>query len=138
MCLKAKWYLQAYLPANQAYRLFKLRRIYNVHVETDTYTSRVLPHPFEDFTSRMGGKTFPIKLLIVSSALHRMLDYCTMDDVTEADNGKYMVNLNFVNDDYGYGILMSFGNKLICIEPDYVRLELIKRLDGALSQYADK
>lgn len=58
-----------------------------------------------------------------------------MDDVVEADNGKYMVNLNFVDDEYGYGILMSFGDKLTCIEPDDVRPELMKRLDDALLQY---
>lgn len=84
----------------------------------------------------MGYKTIPVKLLIDSSALHRMLDYCTMDDVAEAGNGKYTVSLNFVDDDYGYGILMSFGDKLVCIEPDFVRLELMKRLDDALRQYA--
>lgn len=94
-----------------------------------------MPHPFEDFTSRMSHKTFPIKLLIDSSALYRMLDYCTMDDVVEADSGKYIVNFNFVDDEYGYGILMSFGNKLARIEPDDVRLELMKRLDDDLSQY---
>jgi len=93
------------------------------------------PHPFADFSDRMRNKTFPVKVMIDSSVLYRMLDYCTMDDVAEAGNGKYIVNLNFTNDEYGYSLLMSFGNKLTCIEPDYVRLELMKRLDAALSQY---
>lgn len=66
------WYLQAYLPAKQEYRLFKLRRIFDVHIETDTFINRVLPHPFADFTDKMHNKTFPIKLLIDSSALDRI------------------------------------------------------------------
>ena len=131
----SQWYLQGYSTAKHDFRLFKLRRMYSIQSEADTFDYRVLPHPFSDFTDRMSKKTVKIKLLIDSSAIDRMLDYCTIDDLADVGDGKFTVNFNFVEDDYGYGILMSFGNKLTCIEPDYIRVELQKRLKDILEQY---
>ena len=133
----SQWYLQGYSTDNQNFRLFKLRRMHNIQREAGTFSHRILPHPFSDFTDTMAKQTFNIRLLIESSVIDRMLDYCTMDDITDIGNGKYMVNFKFIDDDYGYGILMSFGNKLTCMEPDYIRAELQRRLEAILKQYKD-
>ncbi len=131
----SEWYLQGYSTVKHDFRLFKLRRMYSIQSEAYTFDHRVLPHPFSDFTDRMSKKTVKTKLLIDSSAIDRMLDYCTMDDLADVGDGKFTVDFNFIEDDYGYGILMSFGNKLTCIEPDYIRVELQKRLKDTLEQY---
>ena len=131
----SQWYLQGYSTTKQDFRLFKLRRMYSIQSEGDTFDHRVLPHPFSDFTDRMSRKTVKIKLLLDSSEIDRMLDYCTLDDLADVGNGKFTVNFNFIEDDFGYGILMSFGNKLTCIEPEYIRVELHKRLKDILEQY---
>ncbi|WP_458463126.1 helix-turn-helix transcriptional regulator [Paenibacillus sp.] len=129
------WYVQAYLPQTQSYRLFKLRKMYAVTVEETPFTQRILPHPFSDFTNQMRARTFPIKVLINSSALNRMLDYCTMQHITDLGDERYQVDLPFIDDDYGFGILMSFGSSLRCLEPEHVRLELIQRMNAATEQY---
>lgn len=132
----SQWYLQGYTAAEHEFRLFKFRRMYGIKSEAETFDHRVLPHPFSDFTDRMSKKTVKIKLLIDSSAIDRILDYCRMNDVVDVGDGKFIVDFNFIEDDYGYGILMSFGNKLTCIEPDYIRVELQERLKDMLEQYA--
>jgi predicted DNA-binding transcriptional regulator YafY len=58
-----------------------------------------------------------------------------MEDITETVDGRYLVNFNFIDDDYGYGILMSFGSQLICLEPDYVREKMKKRLENMVRLY---
>lgn len=63
------------------------------------------------------------------------LDYCTIDDLTDEGDGKFTVMFNFIDDDYDYGILMSFENSLACIEPPYIRAELQRRLKSVLEQY---
>jgi predicted DNA-binding transcriptional regulator YafY len=130
-----QWYLQGYSTVKQDFRLFKLRRMYNLQCESDTFCLKKLPHPFSDFTHKMSKKTFKIKLLIESSAIDRMLDYCTIDDITDLKDGQFMVDFSFIDDDYGYGILMSFGNKLTCVEPDFIRTELQRRLRAVLDNY---
>lgn len=131
----SQWYLQSYLTKKQDFRLFKLCRMYKIHSEASTFGHRTLPHPFSDFTDKMGNRTFVIKLLIESSAVDKMLDYCTMEDIMEVGDGRFLVEFNFIDDDYGYGILMSFGDKLTCIEPEYVRVELQRRLEMMLEKY---
>jgi predicted DNA-binding transcriptional regulator YafY len=131
----SQWYLQGYVNEKQDFRLFKLRRMYHVQMEIKFFERRSLLHPFSDFTDEMSRKTFKIKLLLDNSAVDKMLDYCTIDDITEIGNGKFLVEFNFIDDDYGYGILMSFGNKLTCVEPDFVRKELQRRLEVMLAQY---
>lgn len=130
------WYLQGYSLVKQDFRLFKLRRISGVQVSAEDFLTREAPHPFSDFTDSMCKKMFPVKLLIEESALDKMLDYCTMDDIMQASDGKLIVNFNFIDDDYGYGILMSFGNQLVCIEPDFVRAEIKKRLNDMMKLYS--
>ncbi len=133
-----QWYLQGYSADKQNFRLFKLRRMYHIKGVTDTFEYRELPHPFSDFTEKMNRKTIKIKLSIDSAAIDRMLDYCTMDDLLDAGDGKFIVNFNFIEDDYGYGILVSFGDKLTCIEPISVQNELQRRLKNMLAQYATR
>lgn len=138
MVFKAShWYVQAYLPQTQNYRLFKLRKMYSVTIEDTPFNHRPLPHPFSEFTNQMRAKTFSIQLLIKASALNRMLDYCTMNNITYLGEERYQVSLPFIDDDYGYGILMSFGDSLRCLEPEHVRLELIQRMNKATQQYTD-
>lgn len=131
----SQWYLQSYSTKKQGFRLFKLCRMYKIHSEASTFGHRTLPHPFSDFTDKMGNRTFVIKLLIESSAVDKMLDYCTMEDIMDVGDGRFLVEFNFIDDDYGYGMLMSFGDKLTCIEPEYVRVELQRRLEMMLEKY---
>lgn len=130
------WYLQGYVRKKEDFRLFKLGRMCQVQKELNSFPRKTLPHPFSDFTHEMSRKTFQIKLLVDQSAIDRMLDYCTLDDMTDLENGKYLVKFHFIDDDYGYGILLSFGNKLTCVEPDFVRRELQRRLEEMLEQYS--
>ncbi len=129
-----QWYLQGYATEKQDFRLFKLRRFSALACRGDSFSGRVLPHPFAGFTDAMQGRMFPVKLLIDASALDKMLDYCSMGDITETEDGNYLVDFSFIDDDYGYGILMSFGDKLTCLEPRHVREGLKKRLNAALDR----
>lgn len=129
------WYLQGCSSSRQDFRLFKIRRMTDVQIGSESFMICDAPHPFNDFTENMRSKAFTVKLLVERSALDRILDYCTIDDITQSDDGKLVVRMNFTDDDYGYGILMSFGNQLVCLEPDFVRYEMRKRLCDMIQQY---
>ncbi|WP_340005782.1 WYL domain-containing protein [Paenibacillus sp. FSL K6-0276] len=69
------------------------------------------------------------------SILDRMLDYCGEENITPLGNGEFYAYLDFIEDDYGYGILMSFGDKCQCIEPEHVRNEMKRRLKDSIRAY---
>ena len=61
-----------------------------------------------------------------------MLDYCGEDAIVPVDDAHYRVFFDFIEDDYGYGILMSLGENCVCVSPAHVREELARRLDRAM------
>lgn len=131
------WYVQGYCLTKKDFRLFKLSRISDIEITPDTFEPRVIPPAFSDFTDTMSQKMIDIELLVHGSILDRILDYCSEKDVAPADDNFYRVHFNFVEDDYGYGILMSFGDKCVCTNSPHVRRELHKRLSHAIKAYKD-
>lgn len=83
----------------------------------------------------MQQKIFKIKLLIDHSILERVLDYCAEKDIEKLNDAQYLVNFDFIDDDYSYGILMSFGPNCICLEPEHVREQIIQRSEKLLKSY---
>ena len=131
------WYAHGYCQTKKDFRLFKLSRISGIEITPDTFEPRVMPPVFSDFTDNMSQKMIDIELLAHSSILDRILDYCSEKDVTLVDDNLYRVHFNFVEDGYGYGILMSFGDKCVCASPSHVRRELHKRLCQAIKSYKE-
>ena len=131
------WYAHGYCQTKKDFRLFKLSRISGIEITPGTFESRVMPPVFSDFTDNMSQKMIDTELLVHSSILDRILDYCGEKDVALVDENLYRVHFNFVEDDYGYGILMSFGDKCVCTSPPHVRRELHKRLCRAIKSYKE-
>ena len=124
-----EWYLQGYCLNRNDFRLFKLSKMSKVHKTDINFTKRSTPDMVSLFKQDMKTKVFKIKLLIDSSILERILDYCDERDIHPFKDNKYLADFDFIEDDYSYGILMSFGDKCLCLAPEHVRNELIQRTE---------
>jgi len=100
-----------------------------VHKTDINFIKRSTPDMVSLFKQDMKTKVFKIKLLIDSSILERILDYCDERDIHPFKDNKYLADFDFIEDDYSYGILMSFGDKCLCLAPEHVRNELIQRTE---------
>lgn len=49
----------------------------------------------------------------------------------------YLVNYPFIERDYYYDILLSFGDKCECLEPSHVREEIKRRIQSMASLYRE-
>ncbi|MFQ1055216.1 helix-turn-helix transcriptional regulator [Gilliamella apicola] len=133
-----EWYLQAFCLNRNDFRLFKLSKMSNVRKTNINFTKRSIPDMVSLFKREMKTKVFKIKLLIDSSILERILDYCDEKDINPFNDDKYLVDFDFIEDDYSYGILMSFGHQCLCLEPEYVRQELIQRTEKLRRLYNEE
>jgi predicted DNA-binding transcriptional regulator YafY len=52
----------------------------------------------------------------------------------EVDN-KFIAYFPFIEDDFSYGMILRLGDKCECLEPENVRLEVIRRVENLLSIY---
>ena len=130
-----QWYLQGYCLAKKDFRIFKLSNMSDINKTEIKFIRKSVPDMFAGFKSNMQQKIFKIKLLIDHSILERVLDYCTEKDIEKLNDAQYLVNFDFIDDDYSYGILMSFGSGCICLEPEHVRKEIIQRSEKLIQRY---
>jgi predicted DNA-binding transcriptional regulator YafY len=129
------WYLQGYCLAKQDFRLFKLSRVSNLKMMNETFTPRVLPPAVSGFIDGMSERQTIIKLLIHESIRDRLLDYCSSEHMEPYTDNRFIVHFPFIADDFGYNLLLGFGDKCECIEPLEVRAEVIRRINNLAELY---
>lgn len=130
------WYLQAYCQNKKDFRTFKLSRIEQIQLLAETFKPRMFrPKP-------LGGDPWTEKEFIdIQLSIHRTLKDQLIDKfgtitILSQKNLEYLViRLKFMADDFGYNFLLGLGDKCECLAPDFVRIELKKRLKKLLAVY---
>lgn len=122
------WYLQGYCHTRDDYRLFKLSRMSNLKIKEETFTPRDYSKPQLDFTDMLETMQTSIKIRIHKSVMDRVLDYCPYEHFSPDGDEHYIVRYPFIENDYYYDTLLSFGDKCECLEPLHVREEMKRRI----------
>ena len=130
------WYLQGYCHKRNDFRLFKLSRISNLQMEEELFTPRDYEKPQLDFADILETMQTRIKIRIHKSVMDRMLDYCAYEDFSPDGDEHFLVDFPFIENEYYYDILLSFGDKCECLEPLHVRAQLKQRIQEIAALYA--
>ena len=129
------WYLYGYCHMKNDYRMFRLSRMSKLQIREETFNPRDYEKPqlgFDDILKKMQTK---IKLRVHRSVMDRVLDYCTYDDIKPDSNEYYIVDFPFIENEYHYDILLSFGDKCECLEPSHVRTKIKQRVHDIAALY---
>ena len=129
-----KWYMNSYCTLRNDFRLFKLARVSYLRVLDETFTLRKFD--IKDLEMNwIEKRIINIKLLADISLKERILERCEEDRITYCDENKMIVDFPFVDDDFDYEELLSFGNRCECLEPAEVREKLIKMIRDTMKIY---
>ena len=109
------WYLQGYCHNRNDFRLFRLSRMSNLQIQEEFFTPRDYQKPQLDFTDILATMQTKIKIRIHKSVMDRVLDYCTYEHFSPDGDEHYIVSFPFIENEYYYNILFSFGNKCECV-----------------------
>lgn len=131
------WYWQGYCLKRQDFRLFKLSRMFNLQMQTESFTPREYQKPTLDFSDILDTMQTEIKIRIHQSVMDRVLDFCAYENVSPDGEEHYLVRFPFIENDYYYNILLGFGNKCECLEPLPIRTELKRRIGEIAALYED-
>ena len=129
------WYFQGYCYNRNDYRLFRLSRMSNLKMKQETFIPRDYPKPILDFAEILETLQTEIKIRIHKSVLDRVLDFCTYDHVTPDGDEHYIVRFPFIEKEYYYDMLLSFGDKCECLEPLHIRTEMKRRIHDIAALY---
>lgn len=131
----SNWYIQGYCTLRKDFRIFQIANLSSFEILDETFIPRDFDYESLDIYFRTNRETITLKLLIDESLLDIMLEFCGKDNVTFYKDNKYVAYFPFVEDDYFYNMILRFDDKCECLEPEHVRLEIIRRIERLLSIY---
>lgn len=129
------WYLQGYCRTRNDFRLFRLSRMSSLQMQEEIFTPRDYQKPQLDFDDIWESIQIKIKIRIHKSVMDRVLDYCSYEDFSPDGEEHYIVRFPFMEKEYYYDILFSFGDKCECLEPLHVRAEMKRRIHNIAALY---
>lgn len=131
------WYFQGYCHKRNDYRLFRLSRISDLHMKEETFSPRDYQKPILDFAEILETMQTKIKIRIHKSVMERVLDFCSYEHFAPDGDEYYIVSFPFIENEYYYDILLSFGDKCECLEPLHIRTEMKRRIHNIAALYED-
>ena len=107
----------------------------NLQLQEETFPPREYQKPILDFADRLETMQTEIKIRIHKSVMDRVLDFCTYEHFLPDGPEHYIVRFPFIENEYHYDILFSFGDKCECLEPLHVRAEMKRRIHDIAAIY---
>jgi len=131
------WYVQTFCRLKNDYRLFRLSRMSDLKITEETFIPREYQKPILDFEEMAKSFQMNIKIRIHKSILDRILEYCPFECIKADGEEYYLADYPFVDSDYYYDMLLSFGDKCEILEPAHVREQLKQKIKSLAKIYAD-
>lgn len=129
------WYWQGYCHTRKDFRLFRLSRTLNLHMLEQTFIPKECPKPQFEYPDFLAPSYTTITIRIHTSVMDKVLEYCTYDHFQPDGPEHYTVAFPFIENDYYYQILFSFGTECECLEPLDIRTEMKRRIEALASLY---
>lgn len=134
------WYLLGYCRLRKDFRLFRFSRINNIDILPERFNRRVID--FDEF-ERQGKEQYErdaeIVVLKVSKSLHaENNDYFRHFEMSTDAEGNSIVKMKIPVDDWLYGMILGYGDKIEVVEPPHIRKAVFDRVKSIAKIYEDK
>ncbi len=129
------WYLKAYCRTKNDIRTFKLNRIKELSILNEQFT-RDLSQDIVSIQENIPQiPQEAIKLKISSSQAYRIYDEFDEDQIEKEKDGGFIITMTYPEDDWVYGLILSYGNYAKVLEPTRVREIIKNKLKETLLSY---
>jgi len=132
------WYWQGYCQKRNDFRLFKLSRTSNLQMLEATFTPRAYQKPQLDFSDALTTLQTDITIRIHKSVMDRVLDFCAYERFSPDGDEHYVVRFPFIENEYHYHMLLSFGDQCECLAPPHVRAEMKRKIRDMAALYENQ
>jgi predicted DNA-binding transcriptional regulator YafY len=79
-----------------------------------------------------------LKMRFRPEAAYLLYDWYAEENIKKQADGTYLVTARFPMDEWVYSHILSYGDNVEVLEPEYVREEIKKRLRDILSTYENE
>jgi len=130
------WYVKAFCLGKQDMRLFKLLRVSNVIVMEEKFEKRDLlasePSPTPESHHR---PDVTMRLRIKPAMAYRVFEEFAESMVEKQPDGSYIVTVTWPEDNWVYGFILSFGEHIEVLAPEYLRQIIKEKAQQIAGQY---
>lgn len=125
------WYIKAFCRLKQDYRIFKIARIRDIKI-LDEHFERDLPVEKEEKTK---FKVISLKLEISKEMAYRVYDEFEKKNINKNENGDFIIEVEYPENEWVYGYILSFGEYVKVLSPEYAKDIIKKRLEKTIKNY---
>lgn len=128
------WYVYGFCSQRSNFRLFKVSRILKCHMTDEPFELQAMPEklPWEEITD--GSKISTLMVLEIDSCLKGNIpDYFDYRSCKVLED-KIIVSVSFPVDEWMYSLLLSLVPHVRVVEPQWVRDEMIRRLEKGIQK----
>jgi predicted DNA-binding transcriptional regulator YafY len=132
------WFLKAYCRKKQQMRTFKLMRMQRVQCLNETFKKReVNLLEQKEIVQEQGcyRNLLAFSMKIDECMGFKVLDYFEEHEITRNNDGSFTVSVCYPEDEWVYGMILSFGNHATITYPDSLKEEIVRRLRNNLENY---
>ena len=121
------WYVFGFCKERQDFRMYKLRRMWDLVVTEETFIPREIPEERKHFGTHMTDD-YVITAVYDPSVKYRLVEEYGHTSFTEQEDGKLYTEWGFTRPDDAVEWFLSFGNKVQVLHPP----EMVERMKTAL------
>ena len=122
------WYLYGFCLLRNDFRFFKLTRIKDLEISSDTFIREVKSS--HEIETVIKNKNFiHAKLKFSLKVAFRVYDEFT-DNVSKDNQGNLYVNIDLPDNETLFSYILSFGDNVEILEPDYLRHSMKEKISS--------
>lgn len=110
------WYVFGFCRERQDFRMYKLRRMWNLRITNEFFVVRDIPEEKKQFGSHMTDD-YVITAVYDASVKYRLVEEYGPDSFTEREDGTLYTEWGFTKIESAAEWFLSFGNKVKVLDP---------------------
>ena len=128
------WYVYGFCLDKEALRFFKVSRIRQLRLLTDAFT-RILPAGAIFDGPEISAAPIRLVLKIAAAMAYRVYDEFDPAAITKNQDGSFMVMSDLPGDGWVEGYILSYGDAVEVVEPQWLREAIKQKLANSLKKY---
>lgn len=133
----SSWYVFGFCLDRQAYRLFKLNRLWQLEVEHNTFSPRKIPEDALSFGDYLTAGKIRLKALFAESAKYRLIEEYGIDSFTVREDQKLLFVHNFASYANMREWIFSFGDQVTVLTPRKLQEDRRRQAENILREEHD-
>lgn len=130
----SSWYVFGYCRTRNAFRLFKLNRLWKHRLAQECFVPREIPAEELELDSYFHDEN-RITIVFDRSVEYLLVEEYGPDSYTVTEEGKLKFSVEYTNRDYMIGWVLGFGDKAKVVEPADMAHTIREKAKNILQQY---